>query len=93
MSVDAVVPPLPPFACIVTVVLGWLAHRLMATPGLRALGIGLLVVLTLQVLLGLANVWFSLPLSVAVAHNGGAALLLALLVMLNFQVARARLQI
>lgn len=80
-------------AVIVTVVLGWLAHRLMATPGLRALGIGLLVVLTLQVLLGLANVWFSLPLSVAVAHNGGAALLLALLVVLNFQVVRARLQI
>lgn len=38
------------------------------------------VLLALQILLGLANIWLQLPVSVAVAHNaGGAALLLSLI--------------
>ena len=41
--------------------------------------------LFLQVLLGLSAVWFGLPLPVATAHNGVAALLLLSLVLLNFQ--------
>lgn len=47
---------------------------------LRRAGAGLLVLLLLQFGLGLANVWWLLPLPVATAHNGGAALLLAALV-------------
>ena len=47
-----------------------------------ALLIGLLVLL--QFGLGVANVAFSLPLPLAAAHNGGAALLLVALVVLNF---------
>jgi len=50
-------------------------------------------VLALQWALGLSNVWFSLPLPVAVAHNGGAALLLGLVLVLNFQAFRARYQV
>ena len=47
-----------------------------------ALLIGTLV--AAQFALGLANVAFSLPLPLAAAHNGGAALLLLSLVVLNF---------
>ncbi len=42
------------------------------------------MLLLVQVTLGIANVLASLPLPVAVAHNGVAALLLGALVMLNF---------
>ena len=44
--------------------------------GLRLAGAGLAALLGLQVGLGLANVAWLLPLPVATAHNGGAALLL-----------------
>jgi cytochrome c oxidase assembly protein subunit 15 len=73
--------------------IGWLGLRVMNTEGLRRHGIALLAILCVQLLLGLSNVWFDLPLPVAVAHNGGAALLLAALVVLNFRARRARLQI
>ena len=45
----------------------------------------LLALLLLQVILGVSNVWLGLPLPVAVAHNGVAALLLISLVVLNFR--------
>jgi cytochrome c oxidase assembly protein subunit 15 len=45
--------------------------------------------LVMQVALGISNVLLSLPLAVAVAHNTGAALLLASLVLLNFRVRRS----
>ena len=62
-------------AAIVFVYLAWLAHK-VARAGLRGLGIALGVLLLAQVALGISNVMFGLPLAVAVAHNGGAALLL-----------------
>lgn len=43
---------------------------------IRQKGILLLLLLCLQVMLGIANITLGLPLAVAVAHNGGAALLL-----------------
>ena len=49
----------------------------------RRIGAVLLVVLLAQVSLGIANVELSLPLPVAVAHNGVAALLLLTVVALN----------
>lgn len=45
-------------------------------------GVGLLVVLGAQLALGVANVVWLLPLAVATAHNGGAAVLLAALLAL-----------
>ncbi|MFP3873038.1 MAG: COX15/CtaA family protein [Thiohalophilus sp.] len=50
---------------------------------LPSMGLTLLGVLLLQVSLGIANVLLSLPLGVAVAHNGVGALLLLTLVTLN----------
>jgi cytochrome c oxidase assembly protein subunit 15 len=55
--------------------LAWLAHRL-ARAGLRKVGIAVAVVLVAQVLLGIGNVHLGLPLPVATAHNGVAAVLL-----------------
>jgi cytochrome c oxidase assembly protein subunit 15 len=77
-------------AVCVALWLGWLALRVMRVTGVRGFGTALLLALTAQFLLGLSNVWFSLPISVATAHTGGAALLLALLVVLNFRISQAR---
>ena len=44
--------------------------------------------LSAQVALGICNVMFSLPLYVAVAHNGVAALLLLSLIIINYTLYR-----
>ena len=62
-------------ALVVFCYLGWLSHKLVRR-GLRAFGIAIAVALVSQVLLGISNVYFGLPLAVATAHNGVAALLL-----------------
>jgi cytochrome c oxidase assembly protein subunit 15 len=70
------------FALVVVVAVGWAAFKAYAA--MRTLAIIIAVLLTLQFSLGVANVVFSLPLPLAAAHNAGAALLLASLVVLNF---------
>ena len=58
---------------------------------LREVGLsiaGVFSVLLIQVLLGLSNVIWLIPLSVAVAHNAVGALLLMALVNLTFQLSR-----
>lgn len=70
-------------ALITFLYLGWLAHKVMRARGLGHLGGVMMLLLVLQVSLGISNVLFSLPLPVAVAHNGVAALLLISLVVLN----------
>ncbi|MFC5527363.1 heme A synthase [Rhodanobacter ginsengisoli] len=62
-------------ALVVFCYLGWLAYKL-ARRGLRGFGFAIALALTSQVLLGISNVYFGLPLAVATAHNGVAALLL-----------------
>lgn len=62
-------------ALVVFFYLAWLAHK-ASRRGLRWDGIAIAVVLVAQVLLGISNVYFGLPLAVATAHNGVAALLL-----------------
>lgn len=68
---------------------GWLGLRLLAWPAWRWWGGGLLGLLALQLLLGVANVLAGLPLPVAVAHNLGAALLLSALVWVNVKMRRS----
>ncbi len=73
-------------ALVTFLFVGWLALKLWLGTNvvvLRKLGVVLLLVLCLQVSLGIANVLLSLPLPIAVAHNGVAALLLLLIVALN----------
>lgn len=71
-------------ALVTTLVLMILAWQL-ARHGWRTLARGLVALLVLQVLIGVGNVVWSLPLPLAVAHNGGAALLLGWLVLINFR--------
>jgi len=66
-------------ALVVFCYLGWLAHRL-ARVGLRGLGLAIGVLLLVQVSLGVGNVKLGLPLPVATAHNGVAALLLFVMI-------------
>lgn len=64
----------------------WLGLKLLLTPAYRPLknaGIALLAVVVLQFILGVSNVVLSLPLLVAVAHNGGGALLILTMVTMN----------
>jgi cytochrome c oxidase assembly protein subunit 15 len=72
------------FALVVAAVVGFVAYRAFKIIELRKVGLLLGAALALQFLLGVANVAFNLPLPLAAAHNAGAALLLAALVVLNF---------
>jgi heme a synthase len=76
-------------AIIVTLVLGSFAFSLMKVPSGKRASKMLLGLLLAQLLLGLSNVWFSLPLPVAVGHNGVAAMLVAWMLVINL---RLRLQ-
>ncbi len=78
------------WALAVLVVVGIAAVKLARQRGLCVLGVLLGVLLLAQIGMGIANVWLSLPLALAVAHNAGAALLLATLVVINFRLFRMR---
>lgn len=74
-------------AVVTFLLLGWLALQLVRKAGGAVEGTGWLIggLLLVQVSLGIANVVLQLPLGVAVAHNGVAALLLLSLIRLNYQ--------
>lgn len=72
-------------ALIVAAIMIWLALRLWQG-GRTTLASLLGATLALQLLLGVLNVVWSLPLHVAVAHNGVAALLLLVTVLVNYRV-------
>lgn len=76
-------------ALVTFLYLGWLVWRILRADAALA-GAALLVggLLLVQVALGIGNVLLHLPLGVATAHNGVAALLLAALVYLNYRVWR-----
>lgn len=71
-------------ALLTLLIVGGVAAALFRIPALRPCGAAILILLMLQIALGIANVLLRLPLVLAVAHNGGAALLLGALVVLNF---------
>ncbi|MDB5756726.1 MAG: cytochrome oxidase subunit [Burkholderia sp.] len=73
------------FAIVVVAFLGWLAHKAMRIDGLQKTGRALLFMVALQFLIGVATVFLNWPLAIAVLHNGGAALLVVLTVMLNYK--------
>jgi cytochrome c oxidase assembly protein subunit 15 len=72
------------FALVVVAIVAIAAVHAYRVPALRPIAFAVGSVLMLQFGLGVANVAFSLPLPLAAAHNAGAALLLAALVVLNF---------
>ena len=71
-------------ALVTALVLGGFA-TLLIRRGAGKLGGALLGLLALQIALGVANVLGSLPLPLAVAHNGVAALLLGWMMMINYR--------
>lgn len=75
-------------AVVAFVLVGWLGWRASREALTRTPGMWLLLALCIQVALGFANVLLSLPLSIAVAHNGMAAVLLMLLVVIKYRVFR-----
>jgi heme a synthase len=68
----------------------WMALKLIRTPGLWLIGVMLGLLMLAQVALGIGNVALGLPLWTAVMHNGGAALLLFLLVGLLARLCRPK---
>ncbi len=72
-------------ALLVLLLLGALTLRLAQRPGWRGWSALLGLTLIGQIALGIANVVLALPLPLALAHNTGAALLLAITVALNFR--------
>ena len=74
-------------AYLVLAVLGLLAWQLWRLDGLASEARALAVALAAQFLTGLSNVVLTWPLLMAVLHNGGAAVLVALLVVINYRLA------
>jgi cytochrome c oxidase assembly protein subunit 15 len=73
------------FAFVVVLFVAWAAHRALKTDGLQNIGRWLLIVISMQFATGVSTVFFKWPLALAVIHNGGAALLVLLLTMLNYK--------
>jgi cytochrome c oxidase assembly protein subunit 15 len=73
------------FAFVVIACAGWVGYRALHLPGLRNTGRWLLIALAMQFATGVSTIYLKWPLLLAVAHNGGAALLVLLLVMLNYR--------
>jgi cytochrome c oxidase assembly protein subunit 15 len=76
-------------ALVTLAFVGAFAVVLMRVRGAALYGAILAILLAVQVSLGIANILAGLPLAVAVAHNAVAALLLVILVVINFALSRA----
>jgi heme a synthase len=79
-------------ALVTLLYVGALSFALARLPGCGRYAFALGAVLLLQIALGIANVLAGLPLAVAVAHNAVAAILMSLLVVINFALSRKPLR-
>ncbi|MFT6417925.1 MAG: cytochrome c oxidase assembly protein subunit 15 [Cognaticolwellia sp.] len=78
-------------AIVTTLYLLWFAisiYRKAQSPFFRNASLSLGFILSVQVGLGISNVWFSLPLSVAVSHNVVAAMLMMSLITMTYSLKR-----
>lgn len=73
------------FAFVVIAYIAWLAHKAYKIEGLQKTCKWILIVLALQFASGVSTIFLSWPIVIAVLHNGGAALLVWLLVMLIYK--------
>jgi Uncharacterized protein required for cytochrome oxidase assembly len=74
---------------VVTLYLSWLIYKLTKNRELLPMAVVIGALLVLQIALGIINVTMNLPLTVAVMHNGVAALLLISLVYLLYKTRQA----
>jgi len=75
------------FAFIVIALVLWLGVRVTRLPGLTSLARALWLVIGVQFLTGVGTVYFDWPLVLAVLHNAGAAVMVVLLVVLNYRLS------
>ena len=73
------------FAFVVFAVLGWTAWRAWPHASLRKTARLIAIALAAQFVTGVATVFLDFPLAIAVLHNAGAAVLVLLVTMLNYQ--------
>ncbi|MGZ3157494.1 MAG: COX15/CtaA family protein [Burkholderiaceae bacterium] len=73
------------FVWLVIVAIAWVSHRAIKIDGLQKTGRWLLMIILLQFVTGVLTIFLQWPLALAVVHNGGAACLVILLVMLNYK--------
>jgi cytochrome c oxidase assembly protein subunit 15 len=76
-------------AVVAALLIAALGARLLASRGTRPDGLAVLAVLALQLSLGISIVVFHVPLPVAVAHNGVAALLLLAVLNANQRIGQS----
>ena len=77
-------------AVIVVLIVGSFALSLLKLQSGRKAAKMLMGLVVLQLSLGVSNVWFSLPIWIAVAHNGMAAILFAQLMLVNLRLLPQR---
>lgn len=70
-----------------------LLYRSGGQTALRRFSLYLGLVLALQIILGVSNVYWQVPALTAVAHNAGGALLLLMMVALNYYLKTAKLNV
>jgi cytochrome c oxidase assembly protein subunit 15 len=70
---------------IVALVAGYTAWRAWEHPALHKTARGIAILLAAQIASGIATIYLSFPLTIAVLHNAGAAMLVLLLTMLNYK--------
>lgn len=70
---------------IVALVAGYTAWRAWDHPALHKTARGIAIMLAVQIASGVATIYLSFPLTIAVLHNAGAAMLVLLLTMLNYK--------
>ncbi len=78
-------------AIVTTLYLFWLVmsiYRRAQAPFFKNAAMSLGFILSVQVGLGISNIWFSLPLSVAVSHNVVAAMLMMSLITMTYSLKR-----
>ena len=73
------------FALIVIAYIAWIAHKAMKIEGLRKTAKWILIAIGVQFATGVSTIFLSWPMVIAILHNGGAALLVLLLVMLIYK--------
>ena len=74
------------FAFVVLAVVGLAAWRARSHPGVARHARGIGIVLAVQAVTGIATVYLNFPLTIAVLHNAGAALLVLMVTMLNYKI-------
>ena len=74
------------FAFVVATLVVWVGFKALRIGGLEKSGRWLLIAIAIQFTTGVSTIFLNWPLLLAVAHNGGAALLVLLLTMVNYKV-------